>query len=64
MVALTTAVGATVLAIYKDDIPPFLAGLGTASISTLGMLAAVLYQRGTGGNGRNGSGGGGIIKPP
>ncbi len=63
MVAITTAIGATVLACYKDEIPPFLAGLGTAAVSTLGMLAAVLYQRGTNGNG-NGRGGNGLIKPP
>ncbi len=57
LVAMASGIGATVLAVNKEEIPPFLAGLGTAAVSTLGMLAAVLYAK-PGSNGSNGGNGG------
>ena len=39
VVAITAAVIAGVLSYNKDEIPPFIAGLGTAAVAVLGTLA-------------------------
>jgi hypothetical protein len=59
--AITTAIIGGVLSFYHDEIPPFIAGLGTAAVAVLGTLAT--QHTGNGNGGRNGNGGNGAPPP-
>lgn len=53
MVSLAAVVAGTILAADKVELPPFISGLGTSAITTLGIVATVLYR--PVGNGSSGS---------